>query len=148
MREQAATCATLPKIGRSGSSHPDKGAMTAANFLYSLRDEILRRLLRNAGLLLFGQTTASVLNLIAVAVTARALGPEGFGLLATIQAYAMVWDRLANFQSFEVLIKFGAELLHQVRIDSFKSLVKFTLILDGSSAVAGALLAALIREGP
>ncbi len=49
MRKQPAACATNARIGRSKSSHPDKGAMTAANFLFSLRDEIQRRLLRKAG---------------------------------------------------------------------------------------------------
>lgn len=69
-------------FGRAQSNHANKSAMTASSFIHSWRDEILRRLLRNAGQLLLGQTAASALNLIAVEITARALGPNGFGLLA------------------------------------------------------------------
>ena len=94
-----------------------------------LRDDLLRRLLRNTSYLLTGTAGASFLALVALALTARSLGPELLGVLAMIQAYAGMVDR-ARIETWPALIKYGAEALEEERYDDFKSLIKFGFLVD------------------
>lgn len=111
-------------------------------FNSSLKDDLFRRLFKNAGILLSGNIGASLLGLISLALTARALGAESFGILVLISTYVLVIDRLINFQSWQAIIKYGAEALEQPGHDEFKSLLKFGFILDIGTAFAGTLIAA------
>jgi O-antigen/teichoic acid export membrane protein len=104
------------------------------------RDEISRRLLRNVGYLVSGNAVAAGLGLATLALTARALGPEGLGILALIEAYARLVDRLLRLEPWQALIKYGADALEHERPDDFRQLLKFGLLLDAG----GALLASLI----
>lgn len=105
-----------------------------------LRDDLLRRLLRNTSYLLTGTAGASFLALVALALTARALGPELLGILALIQAYAGMVDR-ARIECWPALIKYGAEALEDERYDDFKGLIKFGFLLDIGSALFATLVA-------
>ena len=102
---------------------------------------LLSRLLKNAGKLLSGDIIAQVLGLIAVALTARALGPEKYGVLVLIQAYIAVIDKLVNFQSWQALIKYGTDALEENADYEFKQLVKFGTVLDLGSALLGTIIA-------
>jgi O-antigen/teichoic acid export membrane protein len=106
------------------------------------RDGPLRRVYRNAGILLGGKTMAGLMELAAFALAARALGPGPFGILIMVMAYAQLIAGLAKFQSWQAVIHYGARCLEQGRRADFQSLVKFTALLDFGSAAAGALIAA------
>lgn len=103
-----------------------------------------RRLLRNAGTLLGANVLASALGFVAFAIAARALGAEQFGVLALVLAYVTVIDTVANFQSWQALIKYGAEDLARADSKAFAALVKFGTLLDLSCALAGTALAILL----
>ncbi len=105
-----------------------------------LRDDLLRRLLRNTSYLLTGTAGASFLALVALALTARSLGPELLGVLAMIQAYAGMVDR-ARIETWPALIKYGAEALEEERYDDFKSLIKFGFLVDVASAAFATMVA-------
>lgn len=83
-----------------------------------------------------------MLQLAALALTARALGPERYGVLVLIQAWVLVVDRLVSFQSWQIVIRYGAEALEQQDAGGFRSIVKLALLLDAAGAVAGAAIAA------
>lgn len=104
-------------------------------------NEIFQRLFKNAGILLAGNSYAYLLAFISYLLAARSLGPDQFGIFVTIQAYVLVIDRLVNFQSWQALIKYGAEDLKEKRNESFKSLIKFGLLLDLSTAFLGTIIA-------
>jgi O-antigen/teichoic acid export membrane protein len=104
------------------------------------RDDLLRRMLRNASYLLSGTAGASFLALVALALTARALGPEALGVLALIQAYIGMVDR-ARIECWPALIKYGAESLEHGGRDDFKSLMKFGFLLDIGSALFATVVA-------
>lgn len=93
-------------------------------------------------MLLGGTTAAGLLTLISLSLTARALGPALLGVFALIQAYAIIIDRLLNFQCWQAVIKFGSDFLKQKRTEEFKSLIKFCTILDAATAFCGAVIAA------
>lgn len=108
------------------------------------RDGPLRRVYRNAGILLSGKTIAGLMDLAAFALAARALGPGQFGVLAMVMAYAQLIAGLAKFQSWQAVIHYGARCLDRDRRTDFQGLVKFTMLLDVGSAAAGALIAAAV----
>lgn len=101
----------------------------------------LRRVFRNAGVLLSGKTVAGLASLAALALTARGLGPELFGVLVLIQTYVLLIAGLAKFQSSQAVIHYGAKCLEDGRRGDFQGLIKFTLLLDLGSAVIGTAMA-------
>jgi O-antigen/teichoic acid export membrane protein len=105
------------------------------------RDELLRRLAKNAGYLVSGNVVAAGLGLIALALIARALGPKELGLLALIEAYVALVDRLIRLEPWQALIKYGADALERDRRDDFRSLLKFGTLIDAGGAACGALVA-------
>lgn len=120
----------------------------AANVIGSprlwLQDDLLRRLFKNAAMLFSGSMVASGLGLVSLALTARALGAEQLGVLVLITTYVLIMDRLVNFQSWQAIIKFGADALEENRTDDFKALVRFGFLLDIGTAIGGAALAACV----
>jgi O-antigen/teichoic acid export membrane protein len=114
------------------------------------RDELLRRLVRNAGYLVSGNVVAAGLGLVALALTARALGPELLGLLALIEAYAALVDRLLRLEPWQALIKYGADALERERHGDFRNLLKYGVLIDvcGAAISAGAAAGAVLVVGP
>lgn len=107
---------------------------------YLRENRLFNNLLNNAGKLLGGETVFSILAFISVAITARALGPELFGILVLIRAYTAVIDSIVNFQSWQALIKYGAEALEKDQKNRFKCLLKFGSFIDIGSAIAGTII--------
>ena len=104
---------------------------------------MLPHLLRNAGVLLTGNTVSSLFGVFSLVAMARALGPEQLGTLAIIQAYASTMGVLFNFQSWHMVVKFGSDALARDDNRAFGRLVFFGTLLDASSALLGAGIAAL-----
>lgn len=102
---------------------------------------VLRRTFANAGKLLSGKAVAGLLGLACVAITARALGPEQFGVLVLIHTYVLVVSGVTKFRSWQAVIRYGAKCLGPERRGDFQKLIKFTGLLDVGSAVIGALVA-------
>jgi O-antigen/teichoic acid export membrane protein len=107
-------------------------------------DVVLKRMFKNASVLLSGGTLAGLMGLISLSLAARTLGAEKLGVFALIQSYTIIIDRLMNFQCWQAVIKFGADFLKQDRKEDFKSLVKFCTILDAATAAGGTFIAAAI----
>jgi O-antigen/teichoic acid export membrane protein len=107
-----------------------------------MQDDLLRRLFKNAAVLFSGNMAASLLGIASMALTARALGVEDFGVLVLITTYVAVVDNLVNFQSWQAVIKYGADALAQKKDQDFKSLVKFGFMLDGGTAILGMFIGA------
>ena len=104
-------------------------------------DTILIRLFKNAGWLLGGDALASVMRMVTVALMARALGVEDFGILVVIQTFVGIVDRVVNFQSWQALIKFSAEHQAEQRQWRLEDLFKFGLCVDFCTAILGAIIA-------
>lgn len=100
-----------------------------------LTEDIVRRIFRHSLTLFAGDAIAAVLQIAALALTARELGPGGLGILVLIQTYVAIVDRLFNMQSWIALIKYGAPLMEEKRSDEFKGLIKLGTIIDLCCAV-------------
>jgi O-antigen/teichoic acid export membrane protein len=114
------------------------------DFRHGFKDRFFRQLFRNVGILLRGDVFSSLLGFASLALTSRTLGPQLFGVLALAQTYAQVIDRLCNFQSWQALIKFGAEALERRDSEDFKRMVKLSSMLDAAGALTGTTVALLL----
>lgn len=104
-------------------------------------DNIIKRILKNTGILFSGNVITGAIGVISLSITARVLGVEQLGMLALIQAYVMTIDKLFNFQSWQALIKYGSDALTEKKPLGFKSLIKFGFSIDVGSAVVGTIIA-------
>ncbi len=104
-------------------------------------DHIYLRLLKNASWLTGATFIAGLLGLASITLTARALGATEFGVLIMVMTYATIVDRLFNFQSWQFLIKNGAEALEQNDRSRFRRQVKFSALLDAVSSILSTLVA-------
>ncbi len=103
----------------------------------SLTQGPFKRLFKNTGLLISGDTVSAVLGVLTFAVSARALGTETLGMLVLIDAYVRIIDKLVNFQSWQFMIKYGSDTLGIKDISGFKALVKFGTLVDACTAILG-----------
>jgi O-antigen/teichoic acid export membrane protein len=100
----------------------------------------MRTRLLNIGHLLTGNLFGSVIGMLGFVVTARALGPTDYGVLALTYSYTRAVERLISFQSWQPLIKYGAELQGAEHHDAYRSLLKFGLVVDMSAALMAYLV--------
>ena len=100
-----------------------------------------RRIYSNSSLLIAGNFFKFAFGIAAYAITARLLGPKLFGAFALIQAYVAFIDRLFNFQSWQMLIKCGCDLLEKKDCDQFNRLIKLSFFLDLLTAILAMVLA-------
>lgn len=105
------------------------------------QDDVFRRLFLNAGKLLSGEGFAAVIGFVSTTITARALGPENYGILALVLTYKATVGTLVSFNAWQAIIKFGSEAQHKKDAIGLKQLLKFGFLLDVGSAFVGTILA-------
>jgi len=103
----------------------------------------MRRIGRNTGMLLGGNSVAGLVALAAIALAARGLGVEAFGTLMVVHAYAMVIGGLSRFNVYHALIRYGAGCLLAERRRDLQGLLTFGLLVELAGIAAGALLGVL-----
>ncbi len=111
------------------------------------RDDVFRRLFVNAGKLLSANVVAAVLGLATTVLTARALGPEKYGVLALVLVYELTIGKLVTFNAWQAVIKFGSDALAKKDMHGLRQLIKFGFCLDFGSAIVGTVLA-MVLAGP
>lgn len=112
------------------------------------RGGVLRRAIRNAGLLLTGKGAAGVMQLATFAVLARTLGLSDFGFLAILLAQIQLLMAFATFQSNQAIVRYGVKHLHDRESAGFQSLViagsSLDLLAAALATIAALFLAALV----
>ncbi|UAB77724.1 oligosaccharide flippase family protein [Erythrobacter sp. SCSIO 43205] len=110
-----------------------------------LKDDVLRRVARNTGKLGIGKVAGAVLHLASIAITARVLDLNEFGLLMLFRSLAQGLAAVAKFQSWQAMVHFGAAAYETEAMGALRSLWIRLAIIDfvvGSAAmIVGALLA-------
>lgn len=99
------------------------------------------RAVRNAVWLLAGKGTGGIFSLVYLALAARSLGPEQFGIFALILSYGQAVTNLTQFQSWQTVVRYGAEHEAAGEPGRLRRIVRFAALLDLSAAAAGTLLA-------
>ena len=97
------------------------------------------RLMRNIGWLLTGRGFNAALSLVYLALATRTLGLDGFGYFALIVALGQTVTGLANFQTWQFVVRWGAGEKGPGEATGFAIALDFVSLLLGS-ALAGALV--------
>lgn len=105
---------------------------------------VLRRALQNAALLLTGKGAAGAMHLAALALAARTLGLEQFGLFSVMLAQMQLLITLATFQSNQAIVRYGVTHLSLDDRRGFQKLVKFGTMLDWIAALVASTAAILL----
>lgn len=98
----------------------------------------MKRLFQNIGWLLGGRGFNAVMSLVYLALATRTLGLEGFGYFALIVALGQAVTGLANFQTWQFVVRWGANG------DGPADATGFAIALDMLSVVLGAVVAAVL----
>ena len=106
----------------------------------STTHNMLSRVRRNVAILLGGNGIASLLGFAALAFNARALGPDQLGVLALLQAFVVVVTSVFSFDTWQPVIKFGAEAQAANDSERLRDIVMLGFVYD----LAGALAATVI----
>ncbi|SMX47308.1 lipopolysaccharide biosynthesis protein [Actibacterium lipolyticum] len=100
-------------------------------------DAVFNRVLKNMSWLFSAHIMIAALGLISLAVTARALGPAGLGILAIVESYVRIVDRLLRLEPWQAVIKYGVDALEREEKGRFHRLIKLSILID----LAGGFLA-------
>ncbi len=106
------------------------------------------RILANTGWLLGGKGVGAILSLAYLAIVTRTLGVEDFGRFALVLSAANVIKALVSFDSWQIVVRYGQPHLARddkaAGGDALNRVLRFCILIDLGSAVAGGLIAAAI----
>ena len=102
------------------------------------------RILANTGWLLGGKGVGAVLSLAYLAIVTRTLGVEDFGRFALVLSAANVIKTLVSFDSWQIVVRYGQPHLAANDGDALNRVLRFCILIDLASAVAGGGIAAAI----
>lgn len=105
------------------------------------RHPLLVKTLRNLAHLAGGNASAAALNMLVLVVMARMLGPAMLGVFAMIESYGTLVDQIVRLETWQPLIRYGAEALEERKPARFLALVKLGILADFTGAAAAALVA-------
>jgi O-antigen/teichoic acid export membrane protein len=107
-------------------------------------DDAVKSVSKNFGWLMASRGVGAIFSLIYLAVITRNLGVEDFGSFALITGAAQFLSILLTFETWQVIVQYGVHHLEHGDEDRLARLYRWTVLLDLLSAVAGAVLAAII----
>lgn len=105
---------------------------------------IVRRIYGNMGLLLGGKAAAGVISLVYIAIAARVLGPEGYGILVLINYYAMFVGGLIAFPGWHAIVRYGVLALADGDEAKLIRLLRFVGAIEIAIGVLAVCIAALL----
>ena len=108
------------------------------------RDQHFRSLLKNSSYLGASQAVAAVTSLAALALAGWSLGVELVGLLILIHSYVDAASNLSKFQSWQLVVRYGGQVLVSDDPSDFKTATGFSIGLDIISSIVGMLGAMLV----
>jgi len=98
-------------------------------------DKLLQKIVKNTGYLLSSNVVSMGLSMAQSILAARLLGVAGFGVIATITAFASMLNRLFSFRMNELVVKYFGESILQQKTERAAAVVKAALLGESASAV-------------
>ena len=105
------------------------------------KNSSFRSLLKNSSYLALSRIVSAICGVATLAFAGRGLGPTSFGLLVLIHSYALLASGIAKFQSWQLVINYGAPALHRDDPKPFHESIGFALGLDIYSGLIGMAVA-------
>lgn len=117
---------------------------------------VLKRALKNAGMLLGGKSAAGLMQIGTFGIAARSLGVQDFGVFSVLLAQVMLLTGLASFESNQAIIRYGVVHLSSMDRPAAQALFKAGTLLDmiaaaiaaAATVVAAPFLGAGLGWGP
>jgi len=110
-------------------------------------DDIYNRLIHNTGWLFRSTIITTGLRFVQAIVLARFLGPENFGIYATITTSTIVINQLTSSRVWEMSIKFTSKYLEQGDKQKSKAMIRLSYLIDTATGVLAFLILFLVA-GP
>jgi O-antigen/teichoic acid export membrane protein len=104
----------------------------------------LARIVANTAWLLGGRSVGGILSLVYIAILTRTLGLKAFGHFSLIFGTSQALIALAGFETWRIVVRYGAEHVHKEDWAAFGRLSLFAGVLDVAGAVAGTVLAYIV----
>ncbi|MDL2225207.1 oligosaccharide flippase family protein [Eubacteriales bacterium OttesenSCG-928-M02] len=114
--------------------------------LFGKENNVFKRVIKEASFLVVGDIVSAIISFISLAILLNYISPTVYGTLTLIMSYVLLVDSLVNFQTWQALIKFGSEKLHEEDHLGFMSLIKSSFLIDISTAILGGILAFLLVD--
>lgn len=108
--------------------------------------EGFNRILANTAWLLGGKGVGAVLSLAYLAIVTRTLGVADFGRFTLVLSAATAIRTLVSFDSWQIVVRYGQNHINRpdgMGGDAISRLVRFCILIDLVSALAGCALAAI-----
>ena len=102
---------------------------------------MLKRVLKNFGVVLRGRGIAAVFSVSAMGLMANALSATDFGLVVLLHTYIMVVRGALDFRTFDAIVRFGIPLNDSGDRAGLRSLLRSTMVIDLSSTLLATILA-------
>jgi O-antigen/teichoic acid export membrane protein len=102
------------------------------------------RIVSNTAWLLGGRSVGGLLSLVYIAILTRSLGLKAFGHFSLIFGTSQALIALAGFETWRIVVRYGAEHIHKMDWAAFGRLSLFCGLLDVAGAVAGTMLAYIV----
>lgn len=103
-----------------------------------------RRIAGNMGRLLSGKAAAGVISLGSIAIAARTLGVEQYGVLNLVHGFATLMGGTIAFSGFHGMVRYGAEALNRGAHTQFRNLVLLLALIELGMATVAIILAMLL----
>jgi O-antigen/teichoic acid export membrane protein len=101
---------------------------------------MLRRVLRNFGVVLRGRGIAAVFAVGSTGLMANALSAREFGLVILVHTYVMVVRGALNFRTFEAVVRYGIPFVENRQHGELRSLLQSTMLVDAAAALLALLI--------
>lgn len=98
----------------------------------------IHNIAKNAGIIFWGNSTSSAINLISFTIMAKQLGPGVLAIFVLAQTYTAIFSDIFNIQTWESVVKFGPEKNNS---NDLADVLNFNLGLDVVSALLACLAA-------
>jgi len=98
-------------------------------------DKLLQKIIKNTSYLLSSNVASMGLSMMQSILVGRLLGVAGFGVIATITAFASMLNRLFSFRMNELVVKYYGEAALQQKPERAAAVVKAALFGETISAV-------------
>jgi O-antigen/teichoic acid export membrane protein len=105
------------------------------------KDGVFRAVLRNAGYLGSTKLIGAGLGIVALSCAGRGLGPLLFGVLSLVHTYALGANSIVKFQSWQLIIRYGAPALKRGETETARDAIRLALGLDITSGLVGMVAA-------
>lgn len=106
----------------------------------------LKKVLKNAGILLSGNIGANIFGLLSVAIFTHSQGAKIFGYYVLFLAFIEIVDKIFNFQTWQAFIKFATDFQVKNEHHNVMMLLKYSFLVDLISLIVATIISLVLSN--